>query len=44
MVDPPPIPGLAGLQELQFEAGIKRAIGTGATVDLGEEFAIEGLS
>ena len=42
--DPPPIPGLAGLQELQFEAGIKRAIGTGATVDLGEEFAIEGLS
>ena len=41
---PPPIPGLAGLQELQFEAGIKRAIASGATVDLGEEFAIEGLS
>ena len=37
-------PELAGLQELQFEAGIKRAIGTGATVGLEEAFAIEGLS
>ena len=39
---PPPIPGVAGLQELQFEAGIKRAIATGATVDLEKAFAIEG--
>ena len=40
---PPPIPGVAGLQELQFEAGIKRAIATGATVDLEEAFGLEGL-
>lgn len=40
---PPPIPGLAGLQELQFEAGIKRAIASGATVDLGEAFGLGGL-
>ena len=41
---PPPIPGVAGLQELQFEAGIKRAIASGATVDLGEAFGLGGLS
>jgi len=41
---PPPIPGLAGLQELQFEAGIKRAIASGATVVLEEAFGLEGAS
>ena len=40
---PPPIPGVAGLQELQFEAGIKRAIATGVTVVLEEAFGMEGL-
>ena len=40
---PPPIPGVAGLQELQFEAGIKRAIASGATVDLGEVFGLGGI-
>ena len=32
--DPPPVPGLAGLQELQVEAAIKRSIATGRPVDL----------
>ena len=41
--DPPPVPGLAGLQELQFEAGIKRAIASGATVALEEEFGLGGV-
>ena len=41
---PPPIPGLAGLQELQFEAGIKRAIASGATVALEEAFRLESAS
>ena len=41
---PPPIPGLAGLQELQFEAGIKRAIASGAKVVLEEAFGLEGAS
>ena len=40
---PSPIPGLAGLQELQFEAGIKRAIASGATVDLEEVFGLGGV-
>ena len=31
---PPPVPGLAGLQELQVEAAIKRSIATGRPVDL----------
>jgi len=41
---PPPIPGVAGLQELQFEAGIKRAIASAATVELEEAFRLEGAS
>ncbi len=41
--DPPPVPGLAGLQELQFEAGIKRAIASGATVAMEAAFGLEGL-
>ena len=41
---PPPVPGMAGLRELQFEAGVKRAIASGATVALEEAFALEGMS
>jgi predicted dehydrogenase len=39
--DPPPVPGLAGLRELQFEAGIKRSITLGAPVVLDEAFPLE---
>lgn len=38
---PPPVPGLAGLQELQFEAALKRSITQGRPVVLAEEFPIE---
>ncbi len=38
--DPPPVPGLAGLRELQFEAGIKRSIALGAPVVLDEVFPL----
>lgn len=38
---PPPVPGLAGLQELQFEAALKRSIAQGRPVVLAEEFPIE---
>jgi predicted dehydrogenase len=38
---PPPVPGMAGLRELQFEAGIKRAIATGAPVKLDEVFPLD---
>ena len=41
---PPPVPGMAGLRELQFEAGIKRAIATGATVELEGAFGLEGAA
>ena len=41
---PPPAPGMAGLLELQFEAGIKRAISTGATVELEEAFGLQSLA
>ena len=37
---PPPVPGLAGLQELQFEAGIKRSIANGKPVVLNSEFPL----
>jgi predicted dehydrogenase len=37
---PPPVPGVAGLRELQFEAGIKRSIAARAPVDLDEAFPI----
>ena len=39
---PPPVPGMAGLQELQFEAGIKRSIASRATVALEEAFPLDG--
>jgi predicted dehydrogenase len=38
---PPPVPGLAGLRELQFEAGIQRSIAEGAPVTLDETFPLD---
>ena len=38
---PPPVPGLAGLLELQFEAGLKKAIAEGRPVAVRDEFPIE---
>lgn len=35
---PPPVPGLAGLQELQFEAALKRSIAQGTPVHLADAF------
>jgi predicted dehydrogenase len=37
---PPPVPGLAGLRELQFEAGIRRSITQGSAVDLDSTFPL----
>jgi predicted dehydrogenase len=37
---PPPVPGSAGLLELQVEAGFKRSIAQGRTVRLVEEFPL----
>jgi predicted dehydrogenase len=37
---PPPVPGMAGLRELQFEAAIKRSIGQAKSVALDEVFPI----
>lgn len=37
---PPPVPGLAGLQELQFEAALKRSIAEGRPVAVAAEFPI----
>lgn len=38
---PPPVPGIAGLRELQFEAAIKRSIAQGRPVDLDREFPLD---
>ena len=38
---PPPVPGVAGLRELQFEAALKRSIAQGKPVTLEETFPIE---
>lgn len=38
---PPPVPGLAGLRELQFEASLKRSIAQKRPVLPGEEFPID---
>jgi predicted dehydrogenase len=38
---PPPIPGIAGLRELQFEAALKRSIAQRRPVALDQEFAID---
>lgn len=37
---PPPVPGLAGLQELQFEAALKRSIAQNTPVHLADTFPI----
>ena len=37
---PPPVPGLAGLLELQVEAGFKRSMAQGRPVRLAEEFPL----
>jgi len=37
---PPPVPGLAGLQELQVESAIKRSIREGRPVDVQSEFSL----
>jgi predicted dehydrogenase len=39
--DPPPVPGIDGLKELQFEAGIKRSITSGAPVVLDTAFPLD---
>jgi len=36
----PPVPGLAGLMELQFEAALRRSIAEGRPVDVQREFAL----
>lgn len=41
--NPPPVPGIAGLRELQFEAAIKRSIARGRPVAPDDEFPM-GLS
>lgn len=38
---PPPVPGVDGLRELQVEAAIKRSIAEGRPVDLGAELPLE---
>ena len=38
---PPPVPGLAGLKELQFEAGLRRSIAQKRSVNVQEEFLLE---
>ncbi|MCB0186537.1 MAG: hypothetical protein KDE31_19850, partial [Caldilineaceae bacterium] len=37
---PPPVPGLAGLHELQFEAALQRSIAEGRPVAVADEFPI----
>ena len=41
---PPPVPGMAGLLELQFEAGLKQSIAEQRPVVLADEFPIDPLS
>lgn len=38
---PPPVSGIAGLEELQFEAALRRSIAQGRPVDVQKEFALE---
>ena len=37
---PPPVPGIAGLQELRFEAGLARSARSGSTIDLDQDFPL----
>ena len=41
---PPPVPGLAGLQELQFEAALRRSIALSRPVDVQGEFPLNWLT
>lgn len=38
---PPPVPGIAGLEELQFEAGLRRSIAQKRPVEVQQEFPLE---
>jgi len=38
---PPPVPGLAGLEELQFEAALRRSVAQQRPVDVQREFPLE---
>jgi len=38
----PPVPGLAGLEELQFEVALKRSAAEGRPVDVLKEFPVQG--
>ena len=38
---PPPVPGLAGLEELQFEAALRRSILQNRPIDVQQEFPLE---
>ena len=39
--EPPPVPGIAGLRELQFEASLQRSIAERRPVNVDDEFPIE---
>ena len=41
---PPPVPGIAGLLELQFEAALKKSVAEGRPVALSDEFPLDPLS
>ncbi|TFH14950.1 MAG: Gfo/Idh/MocA family oxidoreductase [Lentisphaerales bacterium] len=38
---PPPVPGLAGLEELQFEAALQRSIAQKRPIDIQQEFSLD---
>jgi hypothetical protein len=39
---PPPVPGIAGLEELQFEVALRRSIEQRRPVEVQREFPLEG--
>ncbi len=41
--EPPPVPGLAGLEELQFEAALRRSISEQRVVQVQEEFPLPAI-
>ncbi len=40
---PPPVPGSVGLEELQFEAALRRSVAQRRPVDVQGEFPVTGL-
>ncbi len=38
--EPPPVPGIAGLEELQFEAALRRSVAQERPVEVQQEFAL----